>query len=70
MAIHESALGGGRFSASGLTVAKNGALVCNDPCALGEDCSTAAGNGSRDNAHTSDPSNKGDRLGREPSALV
>jgi hypothetical protein len=62
--------GGGRFFASGSTIIENGALACNDPCTPGEDCSTAARNGSCDNAHTSDPSSRGERPSKEPSALV
>jgi hypothetical protein len=49
MAIQELAPGSGRFSASDSSVAGNGASACNDPCAPGEDYSTAVGNGSWDN---------------------
>jgi hypothetical protein len=70
MTIPELALGSGRFFTFGSTTVRNSASVCNDPCALGKDYSTAAGNGSWDNAHTFDPSSKGKRLGREPSTLV
>jgi hypothetical protein len=70
MAIQKSAPGGGRFFASNSTVVGNGALACNNPCSIGEDCSTVIGNGSWDNAHTSDLSSKGERLGGEPSTLV
>jgi hypothetical protein len=58
MATQESAPGGGKFFASSSTIAGNGASVCNDPCALGEDYSTVVGNGSWDNAHTSNPSSR------------
>jgi hypothetical protein len=70
MATQESTPGGGRFSAFGSIVVGNGASTCNDLCTPGEDCSTAVGNSSWDNAHTFDPSSKGERLGIEPSALV
>jgi hypothetical protein len=69
MAILESTLGGGRFFASGSTVARNSALICSNPYVPGKDCSTVFGNGSWDNAHTSDLS-KGKRLGGELSTLV
>jgi hypothetical protein len=46
MATQESALGGGMFFAFGSTVTGNDALACNDPCAPGRDCSTAAENNS------------------------
>jgi hypothetical protein len=49
MATQELALGGGRFFVSGSTVVivvGNSASTCNDPCALGEDCSIAIRNGS------------------------
>jgi hypothetical protein len=48
----------------------NGASTCNDSCAIGNDCSIAARNGSWGNTHTSDPSSMGERSGKEPSALV
>jgi hypothetical protein len=70
MATQESTLGGGKFSASSSTVARNGTLACNNLCALGEDYSIATRNGSWDNAHTSNSSNMGERLGGEPSTLV
>jgi hypothetical protein len=70
MAIQESTPRGGKFSASGSIVAKNDTSACNNPCTLGKDCSTAARNDSWDNAHTSDPSSKGERLGGEPNTLV
>jgi hypothetical protein len=70
MVIQESALGRGRFSTSSLTAIGNGASACNDPCALGRDYSTAVGNGSWDNAHTSNLSSRGERLGGELSTLV
>ncbi len=44
MTNQESAPRGGRFSASGLTIAKNGASTCNDLCAPNEDYSTVVGN--------------------------
>jgi hypothetical protein len=58
------------FSTFGSTTAENGASACSDLCVPGRDCSTAARNGSWDNAHTSDPSSKGEKLGGEPSTLV
>jgi hypothetical protein len=70
MAIQESALGGGKFSTFGSTAAGNGASTCNNPCTPGEDCSIAVGNGLWDNAHTSNLSNRGERLGGEQSTLV
>jgi hypothetical protein len=70
MATQESTLGGGRFSASGSTTAENDTSACIDLCVLGGDCSTVTGNDSWDNAHTSDPSSKGERLGGKPSILV
>jgi hypothetical protein len=70
MVIQALALGGGKFSASGLTNTGNGASTCNDSCAIGNDCSIAARNGSWGNTHTSDPSSMGERSGKEPSALV
>jgi hypothetical protein len=70
MAIQESTLGGGKFSISGSIAVGNGASTCNDPCAPGGDCSTTARNGSWDNAHTLDPSSRGERLGGEPNTLV
>jgi hypothetical protein len=70
MATQESALGGGMFSTSNSTVVGNGALACSNSCAPGEDCSTAIGNGSWDNAHTSNLFSKGERLGGKPSILV
>ncbi len=63
MVILKSALGGGKFFASGSITIGNGVSTCNDPCAPGEDCSTIARNGSWDNAHRSNPSNMGKRLG-------
>jgi hypothetical protein len=66
----ESTPGGGRFSAFDSTLVRNGTSACSDPCVLCRDCSIAAGNSSLDNAHTSDPSSKGERLGGEPSTLV
>jgi hypothetical protein len=70
MTIQALALGGGMFSASGSTVAGNGTSTCSDLCALGKDCSIATGNSSWDNAHTSNPSSRGERPGKEPSPLV
>jgi hypothetical protein len=70
MAIQESTLRGGRFFTSGSTVIGNSASTYNNPCTLREDCSIAAGNGSWDNAHTSNLFNRGERLGGELSTLV
>jgi hypothetical protein len=70
MVAPESASGDARFSASSSTTAGNDTSTCNNPCSLGGDCSTTARNGSWDNAHTSDPSSKGKRLGGELSTLV
>jgi hypothetical protein len=70
MATLESALGGGKFSASGSTTAGNDTSVWSDPCVPGGDYSTIVRNGFWDNTHTSNPSSKGKRLGREPSTLV
>jgi hypothetical protein len=70
MTTQESTLGGGKFSTSGSTIAGNYASTCNDLCILSEDCSITIGNDSWDNAHTSDPSCRGERPGGEPSALV
>jgi hypothetical protein len=70
MATQESTPGGGRFFASDSTTVGNSALVCNEPCTLSGDSSIVVGNASWDNAHTSDPSNMGERLGKEPSTLV
>jgi hypothetical protein len=70
MAIQELAPRGGKFFACGLTATGNGAFAYNDPCVLHGDCSTIVGNGSRDNAHTSNPSNRGERLGGELSTLL
>jgi hypothetical protein len=44
MAIQESAPRGSRFFASESTIAGNGALAYNNPCAPSEDCSTTIGN--------------------------
>jgi hypothetical protein len=70
MAIQESTLGGGNFFASGSTIVGNGVSTYSDLCALGEDCLTTTRNGSWDNTHTSNSSNRGERPGRKPSALV
>jgi len=70
MAIQESAPGGGRFSTSSSTTVGNGTSACNDLCALGKDYPTVVRNDSWDNAHTSDPSNMGERLDEEPNTLV
>jgi len=70
MAIQESTLGGGRFSASNSTIVRNGASTYNDSCAPGENYSTVVGNGSSDNTHTFDLSTRDERLGGEPSTLV
>jgi hypothetical protein len=56
--------------ASGITTIGNGTSACNDPWAPGRDCSTAVGNGSWDNTHTFDLSNKGKRLGGKPNTFV
>ncbi len=66
----ESTPGGGRFSTFGSTIIGNDASTCNNLCTLGEDCSTAVGNDSWDNAHTSDLSSRGERSGIETSVLV
>jgi hypothetical protein len=65
MVIQELAPRGARFSTSGSIVAGNDTPVCSDPCAPSEDFSTVAGNGSWDNAHTFDPSNRGERPNKE-----
>jgi hypothetical protein len=70
MATQESVPGGGKFSASGSIVARNSASSCSDSCAPSEDYSIAAGNGSWDNAHTSDPFSRGERPNKKPNALV
>jgi hypothetical protein len=70
MAIQELALEGGRFFAFGSIVAENSTLACKDPCSPNGDCSTFVRNSSWDNAHTSDPSSRGEKLGGEPSTLV
>ncbi len=70
IATQELALGGGRFSAFGSTIIGNSALVCSNPCAPSEGCSIVVGNDSWDNAHTYDSSSRGERLGKEPNALV
>jgi hypothetical protein len=70
MVTQESTPGGGRFSTSISTTTKNGASVYSDPCAPSGDYSTAVGNNSWDNAHTSKPSSRGERLGGELSTLV
>jgi hypothetical protein len=58
------------FFAFGSTVVGNNASTCINSCVLGEDCLTAVGNGSWDNAHTSNPPSRGERLGEEPRTLV
>jgi hypothetical protein len=70
MVIPESAPRGGRFFDFSFITIGNGALACSDSCALGEDCSTAVGDSSWDNTHTSDPFSKGKRLGRERNTLL
>ncbi len=70
MVILESTLRGGKFFASGSTTAGNNVSTYNNLYALGRDCLTAARNGSWDNAHTFNPSNRGRRLGGEPNTLV
>jgi hypothetical protein len=63
MTTPELTLGGGRISTSGSTTVGNGASTCNDPCVPSGDCSIVTGNSSWDNAHTSDSSIRGKRLG-------
>jgi hypothetical protein len=46
MAIPESTSRGGKFSASGSTITRNGTLAYNDLCVPGENYSTTAGNSS------------------------
>jgi hypothetical protein len=58
------------FFASSSTTVGNDTSTCNNSCVLGRDCSTTSRNDSWDNAHTSDPFNRGERLGEEPSPLV
>ncbi len=70
MTTQESTLGGGRFFASGSIVIGNGVSTCSDPCIPSKDYSIIVGNGPCDNAHASDLFSRGERLGREPSALV
>jgi hypothetical protein len=60
MATQESALKGGKFFASGPI----------GPFVTGGDYSIVARNSSWDNTRTSNSSNKGERLGGEPSTLV
>ncbi len=70
MATQESAPGGGRFFVFGSIATRNSASACSDPCAPGRDYSSAIGNGSQDNAHTSDSSRRRERLGGEFNILV
>jgi hypothetical protein len=70
MANQESALRGGMFSTFGSIVVGNGTLTCSNLSVIGEDCSTTVGTGSWDNAHTSNPSSRGERPSREPSVLM
>jgi hypothetical protein len=70
MAIQESTPGGGKFSTSSLIAVGNGALACSNLCIPSKDCSTVVGNSFWDNAHTSNPSSRGERLGGESSTLV
>jgi hypothetical protein len=70
MATQESAPGGGRFFTFGSTVVGNGALACSDPYVPGGDYLITAKNNSWDNAHTFDPSSRGEKLSGEPSILV
>jgi hypothetical protein len=70
MATLELAPRGGKFFVFDSTTIGNDTSACNNPCALGGDCSTATGNGSWDNTHTSNPFSRGKRLGEEPSTLV
>ncbi len=58
MATPKSAPGSGRFSAFGSITARNNILACNNPCTPSGDYSTAIGNSSWINAHTSDLSSK------------
>ncbi len=58
------------FFTFGSTIVRNGASTFSDPCISDEDYSTIVGNGSWDNAHTSNPSSRGERLGGEPNTLV
>jgi hypothetical protein len=70
MAIQELTPRGGRFFVFGSTVVGNGTSACNGLCATGEDFSIAAKNNYWDNAHTFDPSSRGERLGGKPSTLM
>jgi len=70
MATQELAPRGGKFSTFNSIAVGNSASAYSDPCAPSKDCSTVAKNGSKDNAHTSNPFNKGEKLGREPNTLV
>jgi hypothetical protein len=70
MITQESTPRGGKFYVFDSTVVRNDASTCNYPCAPSEDYLTVVGNSSWDIAHTFDPSSRGERLGREPSALV
>jgi len=66
----ESAPGGGKFFASRLTTTSDGASACSGLCVVGKDYSTTHRNSFWDNAHTSNLSSRGERLGGEPSTLV
>jgi hypothetical protein len=66
----ESGPRGGKFSAFGSTTVGNSTSTYSDPCTPCGDYSIATKNGSWDNAHTSDLSSRGKRLGGEPSTLV
>jgi len=70
MAIPKSAPKGGRFFASSSIIIGNNTSTCNNLCAPYGDCSTATGNSSWDNAHTSDSFSRGKRLGEKPTTLV
>jgi hypothetical protein len=70
MATQELALGGSRFSAIGLSAAGNDSLAYSDLCALGGGYSIATRNDYWNNAHTSNPSSRGERPGEKPNTLV
>ncbi len=70
LATQESAPRSDRFSAFDSTVAGNSTSTYSDPCAPSKDYLTAVRNNSWDNAHISDSSSRGERLGKEPNTLV
>jgi len=70
MATLESTPRSGKFFAFGSITTRNSTSTYNDLCAPGGNCSTDHGNSSWDNAHTSDSSSKGKRLGSEQSTLL